>query len=129
MSITVTWDNPINTVLRWEFNGWWSWYDFSVIQKQSNEMMASVKHTVHAIADMSNTRFIPPNALIEFGRAVKDVPANNGIIVLVNCSFLLETMVQTYMRMNQNSKVFIMTARSMKDARDLLSQYPVKLAV
>ena len=129
MGITVTWDNAMNTVLRWEFNGWWSWYDFSVTQKQSNDMMASVPHTVHAISDMSNTRFIPPNALIEFGRAVKDVPENKGIIVLVNCSFLLETMAKTYMRINQQEDIFIMTARSMKDARDLLSQYPVKIVV
>ena len=127
MGITVTWDNPQRTVLRWEFKGWWSWYDFSVAQKQSNEMMVSVAHTVHAIGDMTSSRFIPPNAMIEFGRAANDVPANKGVIVLVNCSFLLETMVQTFMRINQGQGIFIMTARSIVDARDMLSQYPVRM--
>lgn len=129
MGILVNWDNPEKTVVRWEFTGWWSWYDFSVAQKKSNEMLASVPHTVHAIGDMSNTRFIPPNALIEFSRAAEDVPANRGIIVLVNCSFLLETMVHTFMRISQKQGIFISTARSMKDARDMLSQFPVKVAV
>lgn len=129
MGILVNWDNPQRTVVRWEFSGWWSWHDFSVAQKKSNRLLESVNHTVHAIGDMANTRFIPPNALIEFGRAAQDVPANRGIIVLVNCSFLLETMVQTFMRINQKQSIFISTAKSLKDARDMLSQYPTKSAV
>lgn len=129
MGILVNWDNAQRTVVRWEFSGWWSWNDFSVAQKKSNMLLESVNHTVHAIGDMGNTRFIPPNALIEFSRVADDVPTNRGIIVLVNCSFLLETMAQTFMRITQKQDIFISTAKSLKDARDMLSQYPVKSIV
>jgi hypothetical protein len=47
MGITIQWDNPERTVLRYEFSGMWTWDEFFSAQAYRRPMLEGIWHTVH----------------------------------------------------------------------------------
>ena len=83
MSITVTWDNPERTVLRYEFTGVWQWDEFNKALDQAEKMLASVGHIVDVIADFQASGCVPTETLARLAYVAGSRPVNLGANVLV----------------------------------------------
>ncbi len=59
MSISVQWDNPEQTIVRWDFDGEWTWEMFRKAQYASNQLILSVRHRVDIIGDVTRSPSTP----------------------------------------------------------------------
>lgn len=121
MTIKVQWDNEEHTLLRWEFMGVWDWDDFLAAQKESNDLINSVPHTVDIISDVSKSQHLPPGAIGRFRTYRRDDPENTGRVVLVGASIYIKTIVEIFRGMFPNTGGNFSFANSLDEARSLLA--------
>jgi hypothetical protein len=121
MSITVQWDNEQHTLLRWDFIGVWDWDDFLAAQKEANELINSVSHTVNVIGDVSKSYHLPPGAIGRFRTYRRDDPENTGRVVVVGASIYIKTMVDIFRGMFPNTGGNFTFANSLDEARSILT--------
>jgi hypothetical protein len=97
MSIAVEWENDAKTILRFTYEGRWSWEDFYAKIGEGNEMIATVSHPVVSLVDMRKSSHIPPDA-IEHIRRIIDISAqeqNTNVSVFVGAVLLQEMLIKT----------------------------------
>jgi hypothetical protein len=98
MSITITWDNPDQTIIRETFTGRWTWEEFiDVCGRQAPAMMKTVPHTVHIISDFRESTPLPLGGAISQARNVtKNMPPNWGLLVVVSNNSLVSALVNVF---------------------------------
>lgn len=121
MSINVQWDKEQQTILRWDFMGVWDWDDFLAAQKQSNNLINSVAHTVDIIGDVTQSYHLPPGAIGRFRTYRRDDPKNTGQVVVVGASVYIRTMVDIFRGMFPNTGGNFTFANSLDEARSILN--------
>jgi hypothetical protein len=60
MGITVAWDNPEKTILRYVHYGGWTWAELDAAVTEARRLFRSVTHPVHVIIDLRESRPLPP---------------------------------------------------------------------
>ena len=96
MGISVNWANEEQTIVRWIFDGPWTWQDFLDAQTQSNALLATVDHRVDIVGNLINSPSLPANALSAYKGVLKRAAPNIGLIVLVGSSSFVKAMVRTF---------------------------------
>ncbi|MEQ8676696.1 MAG: hypothetical protein RLP44_30935 [Aggregatilineales bacterium] len=120
MAITVRWADDIDNVILWEFGEVWSWEDFYQMGPQSGVMIASTSERVDTIM-ISSAKEIPAGAFTQFDKLAKvDIPANHGLIVIVNPVIAAQTMVKISAKMNDVS--YWKLADSYDEAKQLIEE-------
>jgi hypothetical protein len=64
MGITVAWDNPEKTILRYVHYGGWTWAELDAAVAEARHRFRSVTHPVHVIIDLRESRPLPPLTLM-----------------------------------------------------------------
>jgi len=112
MNIKVSWDNDDKTVIRYDFEGTWTWEDFKIAATEAFAMTRSVEHPVDTISNFLPGVLLPPNAIFQFRRIMEDAPPNRGVNVIVGSSAFIRTMVMMFSGINRNlSKRLIVVDR------------------
>lgn len=93
MPITVRWYDEARTIVQWTFPDRWNWQDYDDAQMASNELLASVDHTVDVIGDLTAGSALPPAALSTYKRTLQRSADNTGVIVLVGGNVFVRAMV------------------------------------
>ena len=75
------WDDEAKTMLRFAWQGEWSWDVYYEFHERAWEMVRSVDHKVHIIYDVRKIDTFGANALTHFGNMAKKYPPNVGKIV------------------------------------------------
>lgn len=131
MTISVQWDNPEQTTVRWDFKGKWDWEMFGEATKVSNTLIESVPHRVDIIGDVCQSPFLPKNALIKYNVFQHNRPQNKGRIVLVGASNFVRNLVVIFSKLYKfNADGFDFTdtleeARTMLDERREQVHFPL----
>jgi len=99
MPITIRWDDQEKRIVRWDFEGAWTWREYSTAQQKSNEMMAAVDGTVDIIGNVSKSPSLPANALSFYRSSLNASAPNIGTIILVGTSGFVHQMVGLFVRM------------------------------
>lgn len=119
MVISVQWDNPEYTVLRWEFPPMWEWGDFDRATAVAGSLAATVQHAVGCIFVVDNSQ-IPADAHQQFDRHINALPANASTLVAVGSSAsdstILTLLITLYGTWNARMKF----ARTLDDARSII---------
>lgn len=126
MGISIGWDNPEKTIIRYDFGQSWTWDDFWAALKADDELIGSVDHIVHLIMDFRLARFVPPNPGSKFRIIADQVSEQIGLIILVGANAWFLTVSQMFLDL-YGSKikgiVDIKMVPTLDEARAIIAAY------
>ncbi len=122
MPIQVAWDNDEQTVIRYDFQGSWSWSDYSQAVEEADRMMLSVDHTVDAIANLQHSRGLPTGAIHHVRRTITKAPPQLGVIVIAHPSLFVQAMTTAFNRVYPHLGERILLADTLDEARALIAR-------
>jgi hypothetical protein len=107
MPALVTWENTDQTVIRHQLIGDWTFEEYSKTAAETQELTASVSHTVHVIVDFSQSTSYPTR-LLAAGQALdRNLPPNQGLLFVVKCPpyirAVFDIVVKLYPKVGSNA--------------------------
>lgn len=100
MTITVQWDDEARTIVRWVFDGKWTWDEYNQAMIESNERVRGVTHPVDAIMDLTHSNMLPANVLSNTHAAHDEIqPKNIRWIYIVSHQALLKALINIFARL------------------------------
>jgi hypothetical protein len=92
MTVTAKWDNEEQTVLRYVYEGQWTWDEAWEAMAEAAAMTTTVPHIVDAIIDMSASKGMPIGAITQLRTSRKLKPSNRGLFIIISNSTLFNTL-------------------------------------
>ena len=122
MKINVTWDNEEKTVVRYDYGKGWTWNDFWAASETSNQMLATVDHTVDFLTSFVDGT--PPSlgAFGQFKRAQDTFPENGGVVIIVGGGALISGLVTTFSKVYRKFSDNLLVAKTVDEARVILAE-------
>ena len=121
MAVRVQWDNDQRTIVRYIFEGKWTWNDFYPAYNQAIEMEKSMPHRVHAIIDMRKGIGVPANVLMH----VKDIsdkqPDNIGLSIIVTSSSFVQSLYHIGIKFYSKIDYYFRVVETLDEAYKLIS--------
>jgi hypothetical protein len=97
MSINISWHNPQQTILYHTYKGEWSLEDFNQSFHEMSVFCDSVRHSVHNIIDVTESRLLPRgNVMTQFRSTGRKLPDNVASICIVGDSFILQMISKAF---------------------------------
>lgn len=88
MSITVLWDDPEQTTLRYIFNDRWDWNELYAALDKGRRAKDMRRCVIDSIYDMESGLYVPAGVISQFRRLARMRHRNDGIYIAVsNSSF------------------------------------------
>jgi hypothetical protein len=96
MGIAIAWDNAEKTIVRFVYEGKWTWEDFYQTIARANEMMDTVNKPVVSIIDMQKSNFLPYGAAIHIRNVIRQSQSHNnsGISVFLQADVIVKAMIE-----------------------------------
>jgi hypothetical protein len=88
MPISVQWDNPDKTLLRWNFEGKWTWDDYYAAMEQNNALLDSIQSKADLLIDMQQTNIVAAGFTSQFRRISQFHPKAGFAIIVLNSRFI-----------------------------------------
>ncbi|MBZ0279156.1 MAG: shikimate dehydrogenase [Anaerolineae bacterium] len=108
MGIRVDWDSQDKAIITYSFEGYWTWPHMHEAVRQVYALMATVNYTVDVIVDLTESSFVPSEAIAnarQLAVSVKPHTNYSGTTVYVGMNTLARTLLnavsQIYYQMNQ----------------------------
>ena len=98
-SISIKWDNPEKTILRYTFHGNWNWDDYLAELTIGRKMMAEVEHTVCILNDMTAMGMLPPNFISTARNVITSRPKNTGLAIFLTTNTFFKAMYRVISRL------------------------------
>jgi hypothetical protein len=131
MPVQIVWDDAEQTVIRFELTGKWSWQEFYSAYTSKWDEVANVGHRVDAIADVTQTQYMPAGSITQVRSFANKRPHNTGIIVFAGANSyvtaLMETVQKLFKVLSQRS-VPVRFAASLDEARAIIAETRVNSA-
>jgi hypothetical protein len=83
MTVYAEWDNADKTIMRWTFEGDWTWEEYYDARKTTNQEISAQKHPVDLIVDLRTSGTLPSGVLMHARNSVYIAPDNIGLTVYV----------------------------------------------
>src|SRR5579859_13272 len=91
--IKVTWDNPEQTIIHWEFSNGWNWKDFIEAYEISETAIRPLKHIVHIVGKLNKNAVLPQDMLLHYPNQLHNTPGNMGLMVLVGANAIVKNAI------------------------------------
>ncbi len=122
MPIHHEWDNPERTIIRISYEGRWSWDEYFASARQVYVEIAEQPHRVDVIADMRTSSLpVGGSALSSASAALRNRPANNGLLVIVTNHFI-KVMLDIFKQMNTEMRTMMFGAKSLDEAYQIIEK-------
>lgn len=129
MPIQAKWNNDEKTVLRYDFEGRWTWDEYFGVMAQITNMMKSVDHRVDAIANMKPGIMPTSGSAMSSARsALRKLPPNCGVVVVVTNSFI-SAMLALFKQFDRDLGKLLRGATSVEEAHRIIEQEREKVSV
>ncbi len=102
MPVTVEWDNEEKTVIRFDYDGAYTWEDVYNAMDKSNKMMETVEHSVAHIIDVRKAGSVPPNALSHARRIEAKTHPRRSYHVTVGANTFVRVMFNTFTKLKMS---------------------------
>ena len=122
MPIDVEWDNSLQTILRCELKGAWTWEELMDVLPTTRAMVSQMQHIVHVIAVFDGTNHAPMNAFPFIKKAMGNRSPNIGIVLLVNCHPIGKAVIRSFSMVYKNIGSSFAFVDSLEEARVLLKE-------
>ncbi len=129
MSVSVTWDNDQQTILRFQFAECWEWNDFQAAIQDSQVLLATVGHIVDVIADFQDSRLVPTETLARLAYVGGPSPINLGNIVVVGSQAFSMTTLSLFRTYYRSVAEAFEVTHSVERGRALLAKAGVRYPV
>jgi len=86
MSIKVLWDNTEKTIIRYMYEGRWTWDDFQIAYTEAKVMLDEVNHKVALIIDVRNSSLLPNGILSRAKNQTRTRHPNEDTVVIVGAN-------------------------------------------
>ena len=119
MPIHLSWEDHDKTLLLVESSGQWTWEEYHDALSRMAEMIQNENHRVDIIT-VSRADSIRPSgsALPHYQSALRILPSNTGLHVIVNTSAIARSIVSIFLRLNgKRTSGMVVLAGSLEDAR------------
>src|SRR5688500_12595515 len=94
MSVRAYWQDEGKTLVRYDFEGAWTWSELYAAYYEAIAMERSVEHRVDVILDMTTSGPIPANALLHLKNFSEKQPPNIGLSIIVTSSQFVRSLYQ-----------------------------------
>ncbi|MEO0595136.1 MAG: hypothetical protein AAF126_03405, partial [Chloroflexota bacterium] len=94
MPINVTWDNDDHKIVRHVYPQQWDLNDFHRAIEDNASLIESVTHRVDVIADLTQSKNIPPRMLSTIGHLSRRTPDNQGVTVIVGANYFVQLLLR-----------------------------------
>ena len=120
--IRVEFDNPEQTIIRWDFRGRWTWDDWYVSVQRVMALRESVidRPVVPAIINFKYSGALPLGAL-PHARATGEFMDPRDYVVIVHASGYMRSMIEAFRLLNPSFRHRILLADTLDDARALIA--------
>jgi len=127
MGITVVWDNPEHTILRYIYDGPWGMDNFYPALQESHTMMDTVDYRVGIIIDVQKSKLVPNGVLSHGTKVTTSKHPNQGKSIVVGASGLVRSLFDVYKKVYRSSfdeKAFDFV-KTLDEARAILLKAPI----
>ena len=124
MPIHLSWDDADQTLLLVESSGRWTWEEYHDALSSIAEMIRSANHRVDLIT-VSRADSVRPSgsAMPHYQSALRMLPENTGLHVIINTSTIARSIVSIFLRLNRNrTSGMVVLAGSLEEARSLIQK-------
>jgi len=123
--IKVTWDNPEQTIIRWDFSGGWSWKDFVEAHEITEWMIRPLNHYVHIMGNLNKHTILPQDMLLQYQNKLENTPPNMGLMVLVGANALVKNAIYVFTTLfgSRSPGAQLVTAESPEEARKIIARH------
>lgn len=128
MGIQIDWADEAKTAILEEFEGAWTWEEFYTVNQQIFDMIHSVNHTVHIIADLRRSGSLPPGkAITHAGKVLGKMPDNWGLQIVINNALLIDILVSVFTKTFQTDLgKRLVPVKTIDEAWQAVSAYAAK---
>ncbi len=127
MSVQANWfDAEQKKIIRYEFEGAWTWDDLYAAMNQVNTLMASVDHTVYIIIDFRQGRGVPGGALTHMRSSTMRAADNWGGGVFLGINTFLQALVSTFIKVYPRLGDRYHTAKTLEEALTIIDVWQSK---
>jgi hypothetical protein len=96
MPVRVSWDNPQQTVVRYEFDGRWTWDEFAEATQQCGALIRTQAHVVNILADMRQGIVPSRYAIMQVKNAYDRAADNTGLMIIVTSDRFITLLYQAF---------------------------------
>jgi hypothetical protein len=123
MAIDVSWYDEAQTIIRYTFNGPWTWDELNAARETDHALRRTKNYQVDNILDMRRSPIIPQNPIVRFRSFASSVPENAGMTVIVGANTLVEALVNIFRRIYSAPPIqAICFAATLEEAEQRLAQ-------
>lgn len=123
--VTVTWENPAKTILRYDFVERWTWKDIYAAKNIGDAMVESVPHFVGLMYVLPPNATLPENAIPNVRTLIKNAHKRVYMSVVVSNNVYVKTIYNVLKQVYKPLTKNFMHADNADKARTLLTDtYP-----
>jgi hypothetical protein len=121
MPITVQWDNDEQRVMRYTFEGRWTWDEYHHAIDEAFGLVKDLPYIVNMMLDFSSSNLFPSNALTHFSSSMKTPPRDFDAVVVVSGSRFVDTLVSILSRVSSKIGEKLIVVKSLDEGRTYLA--------
>jgi hypothetical protein len=91
MAITVDWLDSEHTILKWTYQGQWTWDELAAAMRTQNNLLAAGSNGVAVIVDMRESNFLPQNIFANAKPTTELMSISPEFTVLITTNSYLKT--------------------------------------
>lgn len=123
MTVQAEWYNEEKTIIRIHAHDPWAIDEYSWAVQHAWSLIESVENPVHIIIDFTDVRSFPRNLLSAAPTTNKHIHPRQRLVVAVNISPYLQTMMRVAIRVFPRLGQNLLFAQNLQDAYDLIQKH------
>jgi hypothetical protein len=97
MAITIEWVDEEKTIIKWMYQGQWTWDELAAALRTQNERLGNINEDIPVIVDMRESYLLPQNVLGNLkpmGELLSLTPSKFVVMIITNS--YVKTIFNTY---------------------------------
>jgi hypothetical protein len=103
MPVHITWDEGLSDVIRYDFEGRWTWNEFEQAYSEAVRLFGTVDHPVDVIVNLLPSTALPRGILDVVKRVADNAPPHHGMTVYVGQRDILQVFARAFERIYPNA--------------------------
>lgn len=129
MGVTIHWDNPEKTIIRYDFADPWTWEELVQVFIDDDALLDSVDHPVHLVFNAETMRTVPSRPLAVFRDLADEVKPRTGLLVIAGNNLWFQKLGEIFYNVygvNLEGLPGIKTVSTLAEARALIANYQTR---
>jgi hypothetical protein len=121
MGVRVYWEDEAHTIVRYDFEGKWTWEELYPVYNLAIAMETSAPYRVDIILDMRRSQGVPGNALSHLKNISDKQPANVGLSIFVTESKFLLALYNVGCKFYYKIPQYFQVVSTIEAAREMIA--------